>query len=278
MDTPFLLSLNTSTLRPYHLAVDEQITTAAAAGFDGIELWLRDIRSYIDSGNTTTDIRTRSEDGGIQIVNGITFFRWTDRDPSVRTRALQDAKAEMTMLAEIGCTAVAAPPTGDVEGVSIEQIAECFDALREVAAPIGVTPVLEFWGRSSVLHSIALCRAVLEASSCDACPMLLDLFHMYTGGSSVDEIRSLSATDIGIVHMNDYPGRPPREEITDLDRVMPGDGVGPTGEFLRALSHVGFVGPLSVELFRNEYPEADPVATARTAREKTLQCWEKSGE
>jgi sugar phosphate isomerase/epimerase len=40
--------LNTSTIRAYNLPVEEQIDAVAEAGFDGIELWVRDVEAYIN--------------------------------------------------------------------------------------------------------------------------------------------------------------------------------------------------------------------------------------
>lgn len=278
MGFPFLLSLNTSTLRPYSLSVEEQITVTADGGFDGIELWLRDIRSYMEDGGDLAALRRLAEDAGIRVVNGIAFFKWADRDSSVRSAGLEDAEEEMSILAELGCSAVAAPPTGNVEGLSGEELAAHFDRLRERAKPIGVTPILEFWGRSNTLHSIDQALSVLKASREPGGSMLLDLFHMYTGGSSADDVSSLTADQIGLVHINDYPAEPPRETVKDVERVMPGDGIGPVSEFLRTLDRIGFSGPLSVELFRQDYGDPDAAATVRQAKEKTLGCWEESDE
>ena len=60
-----------------------------------------------------------------------------------------------------------------------------------------------------------------------------------------------------VVHMNDYPARPPRSEISDADRVFPGDGVAPLGLMLRTLHENGFNGFLSLEVFNRDYWRQD---------------------
>ena len=68
--------------------------------------------------------------------------------------------------------------------------------------------------------------------------------------------------------MNDYPADPPRETITDADRVYPGDGVAPLGQLFRDLRATGFHGSLSVELFNRTYWTQDASTVVETALRK----------
>jgi sugar phosphate isomerase/epimerase len=74
-----------------------------------------------------------------------------------------------------------------------------------------------------------------------------------------------------VFHMNDYPADPPRERITDADRVFPGDGTAPLEEILRTLASVGFRGMLSLELFNRTYWQQPALTVARTGLEKMQQ-------
>ena len=77
-------------------------------------------------------------------------------------------------------------------------------------------------------------------------------------------------------HMNDYPATPPREAITDAQRVYPGDGVAPLAPMLRDLFATGFDGTLSLELFNRTYWEQDALSVARTGLEKMKQAVAKA--
>ncbi len=273
---PFKPALNTSTLRPYDLSVPEQIDVAADAGFDGIELWVRDIQAFVEAGHKPEELAKRSRDRGIAIVNGIAFFKWTDADADVRQEGLEQARREIDLLKRVGCLAVAAPPTGSVAELDLEEIAENLLVLDKLARSLGVTPILEFWGRAPVLHSVAEAKTVLKKSGLVRASMLLDLFHMYTGGSSVEDVAGLRGEQVGLVHINDYPSHPPRETIKDADRVMPGDGTGPVLDFYRALAQIGYAGYLSVELFRPEYEAGSAAGVAKESLEKTVRVWEEA--
>ena len=78
----------------------------------------------------------------------------------------------------------------------------------------------------------------------------------------------ISAVAMPVMHMNDYPADPPRETIRDSDRVMPGDGIAPLNQILRALHANGGRTVLSVELFNRAYWEKDALEVARTGLAK----------
>ncbi len=49
---PFRFCLNTSTIRGQNLALPAVIEIAAKAGYDGMELWVNDIKDYLKQGNS----------------------------------------------------------------------------------------------------------------------------------------------------------------------------------------------------------------------------------
>ncbi|MBO7748855.1 sugar phosphate isomerase/epimerase [Paenibacillus sp. MWE-103] len=246
---PFKASLNASTLFPFGLDVTEQVRVAAEAGYEGIELWVKDIEAYLQNGGTAAGLRACLEQAGIVFANAIAFFKWADRDDAVREEGFAQAEREMRMLAEIGCVAVAAPPFGDVADVPPADMARHYARLAALGREIGIDVYLEFWGRARALFRLDQAIEVAEASGAEGAKLLLDPFHMYTGGSSLDDLKRLDGSQIGIYHVNDYPAEPPRETITDADRVFPGEGVAPTSELARLLYGAGYRGFLSLELF-----------------------------
>jgi sugar phosphate isomerase/epimerase len=97
--------------------------------------------------------------------------------------------------------------------------------------------------------------------------VLPDVYHLYKGGSDFAGLPLLSASAIGIFHVNDYP-KIARDAITDADRVYPGDGVAPLREVFAALRATGYTGYLSLELFNREYWKRDPHEVAKTGLAK----------
>jgi len=250
---PFKSALNTSSLFPFRLDVKEQVSIATEAGFEGVELWIRDIESYLAAGGKMNDLKMHIADAGITFVNAIAFFPWADAEKMVREQAFLQAKKEMEILVQLGCVAIAAPPYGQMDGVTLEALAEHFSRLTELARSIGVEPYLEFWGRAKILSDLNEALFVAMSSNIPNVKILIDPFHMYVGGSDLADLDRLRSNHIGIVHVNDYPAVPSRDQIEDKDRVFPGDGVAPSGKIAKLLYHAGYRGYLSLELFIENY-------------------------
>jgi sugar phosphate isomerase/epimerase len=127
---------------------------------------------------------------------------------------------------------------------------------------------VELWGFSQALGRLGeVALVAIESGHPKAC-LLLDVYHLYKGGSDLNGIKLLNGAALPVLHFNDYPARPPRAEITDAHRVYPGDGVAPLKALLRDLHAVGFRGMLSLELFNREYWMQDGLTVARTGLEK----------
>ena len=101
----------------------------------------------------------------------------------------------------------------------------------------------------------------------DAC-LLLDVYHLYKGGSDFHNIGLVPAAKMFCLHMNDYPAAPPRDQIADADRVYPGDGVAPLDQILQTLVLGGFRGTLSLELFNRQYWAQPAAQVASTGLSK----------
>lgn len=246
---PFKAALNASTLFSFHLGVKEQVKIAAEAGYEGVELWVQDINAYLTGGGTVKELRRYVADTGIALVNAIAFFKWSDEDEVIRSHAFVQAEKEMELLSELGCAAIAAPPFGHVEHVSLEAMAINFARLADLASRIGIKPYLEFWGRAKRLSRLSEAMYVAMESGVPDAQILLDPFHMYTGGSCIHSLAYIKGERIGIVHANDYPAVPVRETIADRDRVFPGEGIAPSAKLAQLLYESGYRGYLSLELF-----------------------------
>jgi 2-keto-myo-inositol isomerase len=260
---PFKAAINTSTLLPFGLDIKQQVRIAAEAGFEGIELWVKDIELYLATGGTIQALQAYIADSGVAIDNAIAFFAWGDPNTATRKAGLARAEREMRMQPELGCPAVAAPPYGDVAGSSLETIAGHFARLAELARTTGVEPYLEFWGRASRLSKLSEAVFIAMESGLPGAKILLDPFHMYTGGTELPSLAYLNGANIGIVHVNDYPATPARDRISDGDRVFPGAGIAATHELARLLDRAGYHGYLSLELFIDSYGAESALEVAR---------------
>jgi sugar phosphate isomerase/epimerase len=277
-DAPFGYCLNTSTIKGQELTLAEEIDITAAAGYDGIEPWVREIDAHVDAGGTVEGLKSRAADLGLGIVNLIGFFEWAVDDAQARSAALEEARRAFDLAARIGCKMVAAPPSGvsGAAGLDLFAAAERYAAVIDLGREFGVTPVLEFWGMAKSLGRLG--EALLVASECgraEAC-VLADVFHMYKGGSPYEGLNLVGPKTLGVLHMNDFPADPPLSEIKDSDRVFPGDGVAPLDRILRTLHDSGYRGMLSLELFNEEYYAMPAREVAKTGLAKMQACVERA--
>lgn len=259
---PFKLSLNASTLFPFGLGIKEQLRIAAEAGYEGFEIWIRDLEAYVTNGGSIRELKRYIADTGIAVVNAIAFFKWSDQSPEVREEGLRQAEREMRMLAELGCPAVAAPPFGEVGQVTLDEMAVNYARLAELGDQTGVVPYLEIWGRAKKLARLSEAIYVAAESGRTDIRILLDPFHMHTGGSRLEGLSCLNGNRIGIVHVNDYPASSDPLLVTDEERLFPGDGAAPSSRLSELLRQIGYTGYLSLELFAQDYGDMSAVEVA----------------
>ena len=268
----FRFCLNTGTIRGYKLPLEAQIDLAAKSGYQGIEPWISDIAEAAKTEGALRSLAARCKDAGLTVASSIGFAPWAVDDDNARAKGLEQMKREMTMLAELGGTHIAAAPAGinggDSPVVSLDAVAERYRAVLELGRSVGVVPQIEFWGASKNLSRLEQCIYVAaQADHPDAC-VLADAFHAYKGGSSFNALRLLGREALHCFHINDYPADPPRDAIRDADRVWPGDGIAPLKDILASFRNNRADVWLSVEVFNAEYWKAPAEETAKTGLEK----------
>lgn len=265
----FFYSLNTSTISGKSPGIKSYIDIAAEAGYDYIEVWVRDVQAYIDEGNSAFSLKSYIEDKGIKVVSAIGFAPWMTGGEA----GFSQMEIEMHMLAAIGCPRIAAPPAGvdKAEPLDLFMAGEKYAELLELGRRTGVMPQLEFWGASKVLWHIGQVLFIAAVANDPDTKILPDVYHMFRGGSGYDTLKMLNGNLIDLFHMNDFPGNIPRLEQNDADRVYPGDGVAPMQQILTDLNGMEGEKVLSLELFNRGYWEQDPLEVARRGLQKMKQ-------
>ncbi len=269
-DEPFGYCLNTSTLMGQKLPIAEVVAIAAKAGYHAIEPWVRELEEHVKSGKSLADLGKQIRDLGLSVESAIGFAEWAVDDDARRARGVERMKRDMEAVHAIGGKRIAAPPVGatDVAGLDLRKVAVRYREILEIGDRIGVIPEVEVWGSSRNLSRLGEAAMVaIDANHPSAC-ILADVYHLYRGGSDFSGITLLRGDSLPVIHMNDYPADPPRNVITDAQRVFPGDGVAPLGTLFRNLKTIGFRGYLSLELFNRDYWSQDPAQVARIGLEK----------
>lgn len=269
-NTSFTYCLNMATIRGHNLGFIKELEVASDAGFKAVEIWIDSLQTYLKNGGTLLSAKKRLDDLDITVENAISFAEWIAEDKTKRRAGLEQMKREMGMLAQIGCKRTAAPPIGATDNplLDLKQVAERYRAILELGDKTGVVPQLEMWGLSKNLSRVSDVMYTALESGHPSARVLLDVFHLYKGKSSIDTLPLISNSAIEILHVNDYPGNLPASVITDAERLYPGDGVAPVRRILQILKNP--VRPLiiSCEVFNKKYYSQNALQVAKTALTK----------
>ena len=267
---PFKYALNMSTLRGHKLGFIKEIEVASKAGYRHVEIWINTLQDYLKGGGTTADARKHLSDSGIVVEDAIGFAQWIVDGNDTRSKAIEQLKQEMGMLAEVGCKRIAAPPMGATKDVTLDlkKAAERYRTILELGDKMGVVPQLELWGFSQNLSRLSELMYVAIEAGHPSARVLMDVYHLYRGGSGLQSAAWVGKPYIEVFHVNDYPATPAQNVITDADRVYPGDGTGPLKELFTILKNPEKPVILSLEVFNPAYYAQDALLVAKTGLAK----------
>lgn len=261
----FRYSLNASTIRPTPLL--EKIRIAAAAGYEGIELWHDDIERYLENGGRITEVRRALDDSGLAVPTTIYLKGWWDPAAPDYAADMDLIRRRLEQAATLGARHVVASPPGGKE-VDYPLLARQYRALLEMGISFGVKPAFEYLGFVDEVNSIGKAIRVLEGAQHPDAGIVLDPFHDFRGGAGHEDIARLRASQIAVSHFDDAPASPPPPQQHDPDRVMPGDGCINLKRYVQLLHQTGYDRFVSLELFREDLWRQDPLKVARTGLEK----------
>ncbi|MFZ4506229.1 MAG: sugar phosphate isomerase/epimerase family protein [Fimbriimonas sp.] len=137
---------------------------------------------------------------------------------------------------------------------------ERFGPIAEILGEHGISVGLEFIGPKTLRDQfrypfIYTLEAMLDmgAEIGDNVGVLLDCWHWFTSGATVEDIEDLVAEDVVYVHVNDAPLGLTVDEQLDNVRCLPGEtGVIDTAGFIEALRTIGYDGPVTPEPFKKD--------------------------
>jgi predicted xylose isomerase-like sugar epimerase len=152
---------------------------------------------------------------------------------------------------------------------SVAAVAEHAAAVREKGlewgmaglADAGIRRGLEyigpktFWSleRFPSLRGVREARELIAETGARNVGLILDSYHWYTAGESVEDLAGLTDADIVSVDLNDARADRERDEQQDLDRRLPfATGVIDLEGFMGAVHAAGYTGPVKVEPFMKE--------------------------
>lgn len=266
------LGFHGATTMPADLQTD--IAATAHAGFTALELWAAKVDRYL-TGHSVVDLKALL--GGYHVApmtfNSIEFIAFRGDEFS----AIKDRCRQLCEIAQaIDCPSVAVIPSPTPtwqttwETIVAEHVV-ALQALSDIAADYGIKLAFEFLGFGwCSVRTPRGAQEIIQKTGRENVGMVVDAAHFYIGGGLLTEIEQLDPRSIYTFHLDDVEDTS-KEGYTDAARLLPGLGVVPLAEICARLKGIGYDGPCSVELFRPEYWEWDPMQLAVKAKDAAMR-------
>lgn len=246
------------------------IRAAAAAGFDYVEIWAAKLRAFLQT-QSPGDLKSLFDENkikplSINSIEHITFRAEHDYD-----RIKAECEELSAIAAAIKCPYVVVvpgklPPELTSSSDIIEESVRVLRELASISERHGVALAFEFLGQKDCsVQKLDLADEIVQNVNRRNIGLVIDAFHFYAGGSTIEMIDRLDPKRLFIFHIDDAE-KMPREKLTDAHRLLPGLGILPLKEIIGAFRKIGYDANASVELFRPEYWERDPFELARDAK------------
>jgi 4-hydroxyphenylpyruvate dioxygenase len=241
--------------------LQEKLQAIAAAGFDGIEIFENDLLTY---SATPREVRAMVADHGLETYLFQPFRDFEGLPEPYRSRAFERAERKFDLMGELGCDLVLICSNALPVAIGgIDRCAADFHELGERAKQRGIRVGYEAlaWGRHVFDHRDAW--EIVRRADHSNVGLILDSFHTLSRKIDPETIRSIPGDKIFFVQLADAPK-------FDMDllywsrhfRNMPGQGDLPVGAFTRAVLAAGYAGPLSLEIFNDQFRGGSPKAIA----------------
>ncbi len=230
----------------------EKLSAIAAAGFDGIEIFEQD---FIAHDGSPSEVGAMIRDHGLDIPLFQPFRDFEGLPAPLRAKAFDRAERKFDLMQQLGTDLVLVCSTCHPASLGgVDRAADDFAELGERAAKRGLRIGYEAlaWGKHVDDHRNAW--EIVRRADRPNVGLILDSFHTLGRKLSPESIRSIPGDKIFFVQLADAP----QIEMDLLYwsrhfRNMPGEGDLPVTDFMRAVTATGYDGPISLEIFNDQF-------------------------
>jgi 4-hydroxyphenylpyruvate dioxygenase len=232
--------------------LEQKLRAIAAAGFEKAEIFENDFLTFHGS---ASKVRQLCSELGIDIICYQPFRDFEGLRSPLRDEALRRAEYKFELMEELGtdlmlvCSSVHRDAIG-----GIDRAAHDLRELAERASRRGLRVGYEAlaWGRHVSDYRDAW--EIVRRGAHPSLGLILDSFHLFAKGAPLDPIRSIPGDKIFLVQLADAPNL----HLDALSwsrhfRCFPYQGELPVAAFCEAVAATGYAGPLSLEIFNDQF-------------------------
>jgi 4-hydroxyphenylpyruvate dioxygenase len=240
----------------------DKLEAAAAAGFDGVEMFEADLLGF---DGTPAEVRAICEGLGLAITIYQPFRDFEAMPEPFRTRNLDRAERKFDVMQALGTDLLlVCSNTQEAALADDARAAADLAEMAERAARRGLRVGFEAlaWGRH--VRRWAQAWRIVQLAGHPALGLIVDSFHTLALGDSVTGLADVPGDKIFFMQLADAP----RLSMDVLSwsrhfRNFPGQGDLDVGGFVRTVLAAGYAGPLSLEVFNDEFRASPARLTAR---------------
>ena len=233
-----------------------QIRSAARAGFGAIGPDSYSIAAFCAGGGRVEDLDEAIRSAGLRCFEL----------PCLLIDA--DAAGNRERIEELLAFAKVLRPDFVQLNVDSQVDATVIDGLREAGDRFGAEDArlaIEYLPWLPEVRNIRSTRALLARAEVPGAGVLVDTWHWFRGGASLDQLRAIPGECIGSTQFNDAPVQS-WENLVDetmAARLNPGEGAIPLVEVVQVLDEIGSTAPIGVEVFNKRHESMAAVEVGR---------------
>jgi 4-hydroxyphenylpyruvate dioxygenase len=257
--------------------LEDKLVAAAAAGFDGVEIFEPD---FVASPWSAAEVRSRCTDLGLSIDLYQPFRDFDADDPDLLASNLRRAEHKFDVMEQLGtdlvlvCSSVS-PHALDDDG----RIAEQLRQLAARAGQRGLRICYEALAWARFVNTYERSWEIVRRADHPALGLCVDSFHILSRGSDPAGIAGIPGDKLFFLQLADAPHMSMDVlQWSRHHRLFPGQGAFDLPAFLGHVLTAGYTGPLSLEVFNDVFRQADPGRAAVDALRSLLALQEETAE
>ena len=239
--------------------LEDKLVAAAAAGFDGVEIFEPD---FVVSPLSAAEVKARCDDLGLSIDLYQPFRDFDSVRPEAVEANLRRADRKFDVMEQMGTNQVLVCSANYPDAVDDDgQIAEQLHRLASRAAERGMLISYEALAWSTYVNTYERAWDIVRTADHPALGMCIDSFHILSRGSDPAGIENIPADKLFFLQLADAPSM-------DMDllqwsrhyRLFPGQGAFDLPAFLGHVLTAGYTGPAVARGVQRRLPAVGPQA------------------
>ena len=240
----------------------DRLAPARAAGFAAVSVWPGDMR-----GLHADEVVSAVKDAGLFVSEIELVTNWMPPHASGESafgKFLSSMTADrvLPLAVELGASTVS---VAELFGLDYDRrlMAKHFGDLCDKAAAHGLRVALEFVPTGGV-PGLAEAMEIIDTAGRANGGLMVDAWHFFRSGSSLDQLASLSGNCIYSVQLNDALAAPEADLAQGMmNRLLPGQGELNLKAFMQAIAATGTSAFLGVETFSKDLDQLPTEAVAQ---------------